>query len=151
MTRTSTRKSSRVLTLHHLIVELSYWGSSVRLLLLGFLAALIMVIRISELESLGMSLGAAVTSAAGVFIYAVGSFLILEIGYLLIARAYRLVRGLDRLIFFGVESVLAIIYFLPYFAMVPNWLTIVSRYFFVAVLLILGMRLLIGLLYGKKS
>lgn len=144
-------KKSRTLTLHHLIAELSYWGSAVRLLLVGFLAAVVLIVRISELESSGMTLGAATSTAGAAFLYVIGSFLLLEVGYLMLARSYRLVRGLDRLLFFGSEAVLALAYFLPYFALIPAWFVTTSRFLFVAVLLILGMRLLIGFLYGKRA
>lgn len=143
-------KKARTLTLHRLLAELSYWGSASRLLLIGFLAAVVFVVRISELESGGMALGSAVTTAGAAFLYAIGAFFIFEVGYLLLARAYRMTRGFDRLAFFSSEAVLVGAYFLPYFALIPSWLVNLSRMIFVAVLLILGMRLLIGLLYGKR-
>jgi hypothetical protein len=97
-----------------------------------------------------LSTTAAFLTAAQAFVYAIGSFLILEVGYLTIARAYPIQRLADQTVLLASDAILALCYFLPYFILVPAWFVTVSRFLFVAVLLVLGLRLLIGLLYPKK-
>lgn len=144
-------KKPNSLTLHQLLPALSYWGATVRLLLIAVVAAVVLLVRSSELESGGLTAVQAFTTAGQAFIYAMGSFLILEVCYLAIARSYPLRQHIDQAILLGSETLLALGYFLPYFMLVPAWFVTVSRFVFVAVLLVIGVRLLIGLLYPKKA
>ena len=143
-------KKPNILTLHELLPALSYWGATARLFLISFIAAVVFIIRTSELESAGNSLGQAVLLSGESLLYVVGSFFILEVGFLTIARAYPLRRWHDQLILLGSELLLFLAYFLPYFALIPSWLVAISRYVLFAVLLVLGIRLLVGALYSRK-
>jgi hypothetical protein len=143
-------KKPTSLTLHQLLPALSYWGATVRLLLIAVVAVVVLLVRSSELESNGLSAVQAFLTAGQAFVYSLGSFLILEVGYLAIARSYPVRRHIDQAILLGSEGALALGYFLPYFVLVPAWFVTASRFIFVAVLFVLGLRLLIGLLYSKK-
>src|SRR5690349_12300176 len=122
---------------------MSYWGAAVRVLLITVVAAVVLLVRASELESTGLTTASAFLTAGQAFVYAIGSFLILEVGYLTITRAYPVRRYIDQTTLLACEAILALCYFLPYFVLVPAWFVTVSRFLFVAILLILGMRLLI--------
>lgn len=82
-------------------------------------------------------------------IYVLGSFLLLDFGYTLVARAYPLVRWLDVFVLVVLDALVALLYIVPK-VVVANVAAIrvdpLVYVFFVAVGAI-GMRLLIGLLY----
>jgi hypothetical protein len=143
------RKSqNQPLTLHNLLVALSFWGTSVRLLLFLFLAAAVFIAALSE-----TSTAAAVDTEIMTLIYVIGSFLVLDFGYVTIARAYVLQKGLDMLALLVADSIVMLLYIVPNLV-VSDELT--RRHdpltFIVFVpLIVLTMRTLLGMLYGTRS
>lgn len=139
---TTNAKTSR-LTLHKLLGAVSFWGSSVRLLLLAFLVAIIFGLRLTYLDT-------TLTWEAQVVIYVLGSFALLDIGYVMLARAFPLDRQFDLLSLFLLEALLFAAYILPNITNVPSlgWL---SNWILLVVLLALAIRGLIGLLFARKK
>lgn len=131
------------LTLHQLLVALSFWGSAARLLLVGFLVMVIFALRITNLDT-------TITWEAQVVIYVLGSFALLDIGYVMLARAFPLKKRLDVFCLLVLETLLAATYILPHLISVSalswfsNWLVLI-------VLLTLAIRGLLGLLFSTKK
>lgn len=138
-TKKSKSRSTPRLTLHNLIVALSFWGSSVRLLLVAFLVAALFILRLFYLET-------TVVWESQVAIYIVGSFALLDIGYVLLARALPLKQRSDAVCLLVLETVLAATYVLPNIVYAPGlgWF---ANWTFLIVLLVLSVRGLLGLLF----
>lgn len=131
------------LTLHQLLGSLSLWGSSTRLLLIGFIVAVIFALKLLYLDtSLDWELK--------VVIYIIGSFALLDTGYIILVRATPLKRRLDQLGLLGAEIVLAAAYVLPNLAHIPS-LGKLANWTVLIVLLVLAVRALLGLLFSAKK
>lgn len=145
MTKKTTPKSS--LTLHGLLVALSFWGTAVRALLFSFLAATVFFVALTEAASAD-----AVDSEVMTLIYVLSSFLLLDFGYVMIARAYALQKGLDVLALLAADILLALLYIAPKVVVNPE-VTLKSSpllYVIFIPIVALGMRMLLGILFGGK-
>lgn len=131
------------LTLHQLLAALSFWGSATRLLLITFFVMVIFALRITNLDT-------TITWESQVVIYVLGSFALLDIGYVMLARAFPLKKRLDVFCLLSLEVLLAATYILPHLISVgalswfSNWLV------FIAVLA-LAVRGLLGILFTTKK
>lgn len=140
--KTKARTASR-LTLHELIVALSFWGSSVRLLLVAFLVAALFIIRVMYLDT-------TLAWESQVAIYVIGSFVLLDVGYVLLARALPLRPRMDVASLLMVEILLAAIYVLPNIARAPA-LAWFSNWIFLIVIFVIALRGLLGLLFTPSK
>lgn len=131
------------LTLHQLLGALSFWGSATRLLLLSFLVFVIFALRITNLDT-------TLTWEAQVVIYVLGSFALLDIGYVMLSRAFPLRKKLDTFCLLALEVFMAATYILPHMISVgglswfSNWLVLIA-------LLALSVRGLLGMLFTTKK
>lgn len=138
----------RTLTLHSLLGALSFWGTAVRALLFTFIASAIFLVALTETQS-----PSKVDAEIMVLIYVLGSFLLLDFGYVTIARAYKLMHGLDLLVLAAAELLLALLYIAPRLVVNPNVTLKADPLMFVLFvpLVALSMRALVGMLFGKHS
>lgn len=131
------------LSLHQLLGAISFWGSATRLLLVTFLVAVIFVLRITNLDT-------TLTWESQVIIYVLGSFALLDIGYVMLARAFPLKKSADITALALIEIFMAATYILPHvmsvssLAWISNWLILIA-------LLALAMRGLLGMLFTTKK
>lgn len=142
-TKKSKPSSAHRLTLHQLIVALSFWGSSVRLLLVAFLVASIFIIRLMYLDT-------TFAWESQVVIYVLGSFVLLDVGYVLLARALALNHRWDVVCLLAIEVLLAANYVLPNIAHAPA-LAWFSNWTFLIVILVIAVRGLLGLLFTSPK
>lgn len=144
MAKKTTKKSKNPrLTLHQLLGALSFWGSTTRLLLVGFLVMAIFVMRLIYLDN-------TLLWEAQVVIYVLGSFAVLDIGYVMLARAFPLRKKLDVFCLLTLEILLAATYILPHLISVGG-LSWFSNWFILIVLLAVAVRGLLGLLFSTKK
>lgn len=131
------------LTLHNLLGALSFWGTSVRVLLMTFLAGAVLAAQIivSPDSYGGQTQG---------FIYVVGSFFLLDAGYVMLARAMPFRKVADMTILLLADIGLALSYVLPSFVHVPG-LSWFARWSIISVIFILSIRALIGLLMARPQ
>lgn len=147
MTKKSTKKTP-TLTLHSLIGALSFWGTAVRTLLFAFLAAAVFIVALTEATT-----DAAVDSEILVLIYVLGSFLLLDFGYVLIARAYALQRAIDLLALFVADILLALLYIAPKLVVTSDISVRTNPLIFVIFIpiIVLSLRMLVGMLFGRRG
>ena len=140
-------KKKAPLTLHSLLVALSYWGTSVRLFLVAFVSLAVFVIELSETDG---STGA-VTGEIITLIYVLGSILLLDLGYVIIARGLPLQRVLDVMSLVVVDLGLLAISAGPK-RVVTTAVTLVNPVGIVMLIaiLVLALRLLMGFLFSTK-
>lgn len=135
------------LLLHTLLGALSYWGTSVRILLIGFvlfIANLVTVLNSVETVSF--------TVYAAQFAYIMGSLLLLDAGYVTIARALPIsTETADKVLFLGFMASLGFVVVLPYFAPVPQSVMVSIKWVFIVTLFVLALRLVLGLFFGRRS
>lgn len=141
-------KKSQPLTLHGLIGALSFWGTAVRTMLFAFLAAAVFIVALTEAPN-----EAAVDREVLLLIYVLGSFLLLDFGYVLIARAYRLQRMLDLLILFVADVLLSLLYIAPKMIVTSDISVRTNPLLFVIFIpiIVLSVRMLLGMLFGKRG
>jgi hypothetical protein len=146
MTKKTTQKYP--LTLHALLVALSFWGTAVRTLLFSFLAVAVFLVALTEAAT-----PAAVDNEVMTFIYVIGSFLLLDFGYVMVARAYILQKGLDVLALLIADILLALLYIAPKIVVSPGVVLKTSPLLYVIFIPIIaiGMRILLGMLFGRKQ
>lgn len=134
------------LTLHGLLTALSYWGTSVRLFLATFVSLFVFAIALSETGSL-----AAVTGEVIVLLYLLGCVTLLDLGYVISARALPLRPRLDTACLIVADMALVGLYALP--KVTVTTVTALVNPIGVAlliVILILALRLLAGILFSAK-
>ena len=135
------------LLLHTLLGELSYWGTSVRILLIGFVlfvANLVTVLNTVDTVS--------ITSYGAQFIYVMGSLLLLDAGYVTIARALPIsTEMVDRVLFLGFMAALGFVVVLPHFAVVPQSIMVSVKWVFIVTLFVLALRVVLGLFFGGRT
>ena len=135
------------LLLHTLLGELSYWGTSVRILLIGFVlfvANLVTVLNTVDTVS--------ITSYGAQFIYVMGSLLLLDAGYVTIARALPIsTETVDKVLFLGFMAALGFVVVLPHFAVVPQSIMVSVKWVFIVTLFVLALRLVLGLFFGGRT
>lgn len=146
MTKKASSKKS-TLTLHGLLGALSLWGTAARGFLFGFLALAVFVTALSETTS-----DVGIDIEVMVLVYVLGSFLLLDLGYVLISRAYLLQGTLDRLALYIADIFLATLYFVPNLVVSSRiQLTVDPLMFVVFVpIVVLSLRMLVGMLFGSK-
>lgn len=148
------KKNSSVtpsITLHRLIGQFTYLGASARLLFVATLALAVYAAQVLEAAISGYSMEVAVISGIQMLFYILGTFFILEIGYLMIANAYRLSVTRDKLILFGTELILTALYFVPYLVVLSTGFVVATRFVLIGALAVLAFRLIVGLLYGSVA
>ena len=143
-----TTKQNQTLTLHSLIGALSFWGTAVRTLLFGFLALAVFIVALSEATT-----ETGVDGEVVVLIYVLGSFLLLDFGYVLIARSYLLQRGLDLLALFVADIILALLYIAPKLVVNSDITVRTNPLLFVIFIpiVVLSLRMLVGMLFGRRQ
>lgn len=145
MKKTASRKTS-ALTLHQLLGAISFWGTAARALLFGFIALMVFGFELSE------TAGAALDSQAMTLIYVLASFVLLDFGYVMVARAYQLQKALDLLVLCAADIFLALLYVLPRLVVNPDVRLVTDPLMYVVFvpIVVLSLRTLIGLLMGGK-
>ncbi|MEO5690873.1 MAG: hypothetical protein ABIQ64_01670 [Candidatus Saccharimonadales bacterium] len=134
------------LLLHDLITSLSYWGTAVRILLIGFVLFIANILTIIGVDSSG-----AVQSLAAQYIYFMGSLLLLDAGYVTIARSLPMAdQTADKWLFLLFIAVLASMIVVPFFAAVPNMVLVSVQWVFLVSLFVLALRLVLGLILGHR-
>jgi len=134
------------LTLHSLLGSMSFWGTATRTMLFGFLAIAVFLAALTEATTAN-----AVDNEVMVFIYVICSFLLLDFGYVLIARVYALSARRDFLALASADLVLALLYIVPNL-LVDSGVTLrLDPLLFVVFvpIIVLSLRMLVGILYGK--
>ncbi len=133
------------LLLHKLIGALSYYGTSVRTILFGFVLAIAVVLGVT---SGGLSAGASFEN----YVYIVGSFLLLDAGYVTIARALPIsTESIDQVLFLAMLVILALLIIFPYFATAPAGLLITAKESFLFALFALTLRMVLGFFVGHRA
>lgn len=136
------------LTLHGLLVSLSFWGTATRFLLFAFIATAVFVVALSEAFS-----SSAVDYQIMVFIYVLASFLLLDAGYVLVARRYALRRIIDIPALYLAELVIALLYVAP--KMVVSRSIVLTYdplvYALFVPIVVLGIRMLLGILFSTAA
>lgn len=140
-----TQHKKEFLTLHGLLGALSFWGTAARGLLFAILAAAVFVVALTEVSS-----NAGFDNEIMLFIYVLGSFFVLDAGYVLISRTYRLLKPLDLLALAGAEVILAMLYIVPKVVVSQDIVLRVEPLTFAIFIPIiaLSIRMLMGLLFG---
>ncbi len=140
-------KKKQSLTLHQLLSALSFWGTAARGMLFGFLSVMTFLIALSE-----VSTSAAADNQFMILVYVLSSFLLLDIGYVMIARVYKIKGGFDMLALGVAEVMLGLLYIVPKVVVNPDTKLVVDplTYVLFVPLIVLALRLLVGLLYGKR-
>ncbi len=134
------------LLLHNLLISLSYWGTAVRILLIGFVLFIANMLTVIGLDS-----SSAVQSLAAQYVYFMGSLLLLDAGYVTIARALPIAKEtIDRLLFLMFIAALSCVIILPYFAAVPESVLVSVQWVFLVSLFVLALRLVLGLVFGHS-
>lgn len=136
-----TKQSS--LKLHNLFGAVSYWGTSVRTLLLAFLAGAIFAARV-------ISAPDTYASELQIFIYVVGSFFVLDTGYVMIARAQPFRQMVDATVLLLADLFIGVSYVVSSFTDTPA-LSWISTWMIVIVVFILAVRALAGLLVDQPK
>jgi len=131
------------LALHNLFGAVSYWGTTVRTLLLAFLAGAIFAARvISAPDSYAHELQ--------VFVYIVGSFFALDTGYVMIARAMPFKAATDATLLILADLLIGASYVVSSFAAAPM-LSSIATWAIIIVVFVLSIRALAGLLVANPK
>lgn len=139
MATTNKKPQAPQLTLHGLLGAISFWGTSVRLLLMTFLAGAVLAAHVIEMPG-------SYETEIQAFIYIVGSFFLLDAGYVMIARALPLKKSFDMAVLLIVDLIIGLGYITPNFAHMPE-IAWSARWTILIVLFVLSIRALIGLLH----
>lgn len=148
MAKKSQKKYSTPLTLHGLLGALSFWGTATRTFLFSFLGLVIMLVALSEAQNTTQA-----DTEFMLFIYAIGSFLVLDFGYVLVARTYQLNKALDVLVVWVSDILLSLIYIVPNIVVekrINSDLEPLTFLIFVPIVVLSG-RMLMGLLFGRRT
>lgn len=135
------------LQLHILLGALSYWGTTVRILLLGFVLLLANILTVADSAN-----ATAWTTYGAQFIYIVGSLLLLDAGYVTIARVLPIAtETIDKACFLVLLAALGFMVVIPYFAAVPSSVMVSIKWVFLVTLFVLALRLVLGLFFGHRA
>ena len=135
------------LLLHNLIISLSYWGTAVRVMLIGFVLLLANLLTALDAEST-----VTLQAQSAQFIYLLGSILLLDAGYVTIARVLPIAtETIDRVLFLLFIAALGLVVVLPYFAAVPSTVLVSVKWVFLVTLFVLALRLVLGLIFGHRA
>lgn len=145
----STRSKKEPLTLHGLLGALSYWGTTARFLLVSMLVLIAFVLNISFID---VSSPYYVVSETQVLVYALAILMLTDLLYVMVARSKPLDPKLDRWVVIIADIVIASCFIVPSFVSVAavhsTGMRVLSP---VVALLVVGIRILLGLLYSKKE
>ena len=135
------------LTLHHLLGAISFWGTATRAILFGFIAFVVFGIALSESTT-----AATADTEVMVLIYVLMSFVLLDFGYVMVARSYPIQKALDVLALVTADIFLALLYVIPKIVVNPSSrLTVDPLTYIVFVpIVVLSLRMLLGFLIGGK-
>lgn len=147
-TKKKTPQKRQSLTLHQLIIAISFWGTAVRALLFAFIAAAVFVAALSEAAT-----ATAVDNQILTLIYVLGCYLLLDFGYVMVARVYRLRRLFDVPLLLLADAFLALLYVAPKLIVDSRFDGTVDPLTFAVFvpILVIAVRMLIGLLFGKRG
>lgn len=134
------------LTAHGLLGALSYWGTAARMVLVLILLGCAYLLNIAVQTDWRL-----VDSETIVFIYGLGTILVLDAGYVIAARALRLNQRLDRWVVMMSDILLASFFVVPSFFIVGVYSDRLRLLSLFVALLIVSIRLLIGLLFAKRK
>lgn len=135
------------LLLHNLISAFSYWGTTVRGLLVGFM--LLIGIVLNAIESTSTP---SLSQYAIQFIYLIGSLLVLDAGYVTIARALPIsTETIDRVLFLLFFAALALVIIMPYFMTVPTTVFVSIKWVLLVAMFVLALRLVLGFFFGHRA
>lgn len=148
MPKKSQRKTKQPLTLHGLLGALSFWGTATRTFLFAFLAVALYLVALTETDA-----GSGADTETMLFIYVMACFVLVDFGYVLIARAYQLQKALDILAIAVADTLLGLLYIVPK-AVVDSDITLrvdPLTYVIFIPIIVLALRMLGGILFGKRS
>jgi uncharacterized membrane protein len=146
MTKKSASKK-RSLTLHSLLGALSFWGTASRTFLFSFLAAAVFAAALTEATT-----DTGIDREVMLLIYVLGSFVLLDFGYVLVARAYPMQKALDLLTLVAADIFLAVIYIVPKLVVSAqvNFKNDPLLFILFIPLVVLALRMLVGILFGGR-
>ncbi len=141
-------KKKSPLTLHGLLVALSYWGTSVRLFIVTFVTCAVFAIALSETSGRP----SAVSGEVITLIYLLASVFVLDFGYVMAARALPMQRALDVMSLVAADLILLGLYVVPKVTVTTtvNLVNPVGIVILIAIL-VLALRLLVGFLFSPKN
>lgn len=86
------------------------------------------------------------------FAYVLGSFLLLDFGYVLIARTYQVRSAIDRFALYAADIFLAALYFIPNLVVNPQIRLATDPLLFIVFVpvVVLSLRMLVGFLFGSR-
>ena len=143
-----TKNAQPHLLLHNLIGALSYWGTTVRVLLIGFVLGFAVLVHVVESATLPTA-----ESYVLSYLYIMSCLLLLDAGYVTMARTQPLKpRMLDELVLWVSLVVLSVVAVAPYFIIVTTDLFYsLSTWLFLVVLFILALRLVLGMIVASEK
>ncbi len=149
MKKDSKKKSSQKkrLTVLGLLSSISYWGTTARVLLASVMIWFAYVLNLSHV---GTADARTFDSETIYLIFGLTTLVIADLGYMVAARALPINKNVDRLVLIFGDLLLAGFLIAPSLIIMTvqaNQLRLVA---FVAALLIVSLRILLGLLYGKR-
>lgn len=142
----SKKKKPTKLTVHGLLGSLSYWGTTARFMLVG-----VLIVFAFLLNLVGDNTSQYIDSEILFLIFGLSTLLLLDLGYVVAARALLLNKTADRWAVMLSDLALAAFFVVPSFVQIGsagNRLRIVGL---VAALFILSIRILVGLLFAKRK
>jgi len=136
------------LLLHNLIGALSYWGTTVRVLLIGFVLGFAVLLHVVDSLTLPTT-----ESYVLSYLYIMSCLLLLDAGYVTMARAQPLKpRMLDRMVLWVALIVLSVVAVAPYFVIVTTDLfNSLTTWLLLVVLFILALRLVLGMIVSTEE
>ncbi len=145
----STRSNKEPLTLHGLLGAISYWGTAARFMLVSMLVLIAFVSNIAFIE---VSSPFYVVGEVQVLIYALSILILTDLLYVMVARSKPLDAKLDIWVLILADIVIASCFIVPSFisvaAVYSTGVRVLSP---IVALLVIGIRVLLGLLYSKKD
>lgn len=136
------------LLLHNIIGALSYWGTTTRLLLVGFVLSILVLAHIIEASSASLTV-----DFARSFFLIMGSLLLLDAGYVTIAKAKPLAHAaLDKLFLWSTITVLSVVAIAPYIVEVKaSVYQDIAVWLIAVILFVLALRLVMGMIAPTKE
>lgn len=146
MTKKTTKKSPLPLTAHGLLGSLSYWGSTARLILVTVFVVFAYALNVS-----GAAGWQEVDAETMTAVYAFATLFVLDVGYVIAARALPMHPRFDRWFVILSDLVVAGFFVTPSLVSVGTYGERLKLVSFVVVLLVVAVRILLGLLMSKRK
>lgn len=143
-TKSSTKKPH--LTVHGLLGAISYWGSTARLIILTVLVLFAFFLNVSIATT-----AAHFDSEIIYLIYALATVFILDVGYVMAARALPLSPVFDRWVVSISGLIVAGFFVIPSLITVSTYSLRMKALCILVVLLIISVRILLGLVLSTKK